>query len=240
MSIRIMAAVWDCGPSSPPQRLLLLALADNANDQAVCWPSVDTLARKCAVEPRTLQRTLRQLELDGWITRTERPGRSTYYTLQERMLTPDATVTPDASVTPAPSVTPTPDTHVTPPLTLVSPEPSMNHQGNRQKDSSAADAAASFVEFWALAVRKTGKGAALRAWARLKPDDRAAALDGWRSARDAWCTWPVDRQQFIPHPTTWLSQRRWEDDAPEPYRHTPAQLDRRAGGDHWEQPGAGW
>jgi hypothetical protein len=76
-----------------------------------------------------------------------------------------------------------------------------------------------FAEFWAAYPRKVGKGAAEKLWGRLKPDlptvlkaiERARATEQWRK----------DEGQYIPHPATWLGQRRWEDepDAGRPLRN---------------------
>jgi hypothetical protein len=46
----------------PTPKLVLMALADAADDHGVCWPSVTTLARKCSVSPRTVQRMLKVLD----------------------------------------------------------------------------------------------------------------------------------------------------------------------------------
>lgn len=48
-------------PLTPTHKLVLMALADAADDHGVCWPSVATLARKCSVSARTVQRALRAL-----------------------------------------------------------------------------------------------------------------------------------------------------------------------------------
>ena len=45
--------------------LILLSLAFNADAHGVCWPSVQTVARKCAVSSRTVQRTIQELIADG-------------------------------------------------------------------------------------------------------------------------------------------------------------------------------
>lgn len=82
MSIAWITRVWASPePVSPGERLLLLALADMANDEGICWPSVPTLARRCAMDPYTTRRSLRRLEADGFIVREMSPGRSTHYRL---------------------------------------------------------------------------------------------------------------------------------------------------------------
>lgn len=51
----------------PTQKVLLLSLADLANDAELCWPSVKTLAKKCQLSRRTIQRASRRLESCGLI-----------------------------------------------------------------------------------------------------------------------------------------------------------------------------
>lgn len=43
---------------APTSKLVLMALADIADDQGVCWPSHPTLAAKCSLTDRTLRRVL--------------------------------------------------------------------------------------------------------------------------------------------------------------------------------------
>ena len=57
-----------------------MALADAADDQGACWPSIATLARKCTVSTRTMQRSLRTLIDSGLLIaelRQRRDGSST-------------------------------------------------------------------------------------------------------------------------------------------------------------------
>ena len=65
---------------TPTLKLVLMALADAADDQGVCWPSVSTLAKKCTVSTRTVQRSLRVLIDSGLLiaeARQRRDGSST-------------------------------------------------------------------------------------------------------------------------------------------------------------------
>lgn len=83
MSLAWMCRVWTSErPRRSTHRLLLLALADNANDEGICWPSVATLGRKCATDDRrTMLRQLAWLEAEGFVARERRVGRSTVYRL---------------------------------------------------------------------------------------------------------------------------------------------------------------
>jgi hypothetical protein len=72
MSIDLINAAFKRGPSNASQRLVLIALADNANDQGLCWPKLSLIARKACVSQRTAIRILDALEADGWISRERR------------------------------------------------------------------------------------------------------------------------------------------------------------------------
>lgn len=61
MSIRAMNWAW-LQSLTPTVKLLLMAMADIADDIGVCWPSIALLARKCCVSERTIQRLLAVLQ----------------------------------------------------------------------------------------------------------------------------------------------------------------------------------
>ena len=68
MSIRLMSQVWeDPRIQSQPELLVLLALADHARDDGVCWPSIRTIAAKARVEERSAQRIIRRLIEKGLV-----------------------------------------------------------------------------------------------------------------------------------------------------------------------------
>ncbi len=67
MSIRVMSYVWDIPEFKGSDKLVMLCLADHADDDGLCWPSIDTIARKSGVSPTTVKATLKKLEAGGWI-----------------------------------------------------------------------------------------------------------------------------------------------------------------------------
>lgn len=75
MSIRVMTRVWDEGPDQQGELLVLLALADFANDEGVAWPSMETIASRARMEVRSTRRVIRRLEEKGWLTVKEGGGR---------------------------------------------------------------------------------------------------------------------------------------------------------------------
>lgn len=74
MSIYCMNKVWGMEGVSQAEMLLLLALADRANDDNVCWPGQASLAKKCNTTERTIRRTLKSLESKNLLTITARQG----------------------------------------------------------------------------------------------------------------------------------------------------------------------
>lgn len=68
MSIRAMHYVWEHSTTTGSQRLMLLAIADAANDEGICFPGVGTLAEKVNTTERNAQKMLRALAAAGEIT----------------------------------------------------------------------------------------------------------------------------------------------------------------------------
>ena len=68
MSIKFISKLWETGPEKQSHLLILLALADFANDAGECWPSMATVARKARMTERGARKIVRQLETKGWLT----------------------------------------------------------------------------------------------------------------------------------------------------------------------------
>jgi len=74
-----------------------------------------------------------------------------------------------------------------------------------------------FAEFWSLFPRRVSKRAAQKAWDKeMKAGtDPAQILAGLRRQIPHFAT---KDEQFIPHPSTWLNQGRFEDEISPPQR----------------------
>jgi len=59
-------------PLPPVPKLILMALADNADDHGYCWPKMKTIAAKCSTSERTIQRTIKTLLTAGMLTKDAR------------------------------------------------------------------------------------------------------------------------------------------------------------------------
>ena len=80
-----MSEVWK---STLPmtEKMVLLCLADFANDRGECWPAVDTIAAKCSCSDRTVQKAIKSLMASGVVTVKDEPGRSHNFTIHPRRI----------------------------------------------------------------------------------------------------------------------------------------------------------
>lgn len=69
-----------------------------------------------------------------------------------------------------------------------------------------------FERFWSAYPRKVGKGECRRIWLKLKPSEELTQtmLSAVEAAKGC-DQWRRDGGQYIPYPSTWLNQGRWED-----------------------------
>jgi len=70
-----------------------------------------------------------------------------------------------------------------------------------------------FNEFWEIYPEKQGKGDARKSWTKIKPDEKLfeKIMSAVRESLDRNERWA---RGYIPNPSTWLNQSRWEDSLP--------------------------
>jgi len=167
------------------QKAILVALADRADEHGYCYPSYEDICRRSCASRKTLVMALKALEEKGLITRNRRYSKSTVYRCN---------ITPidRGKMTPIDRGKMTPmDRCKTTPLTT-NESSNINHK--------------EFDDFWAAYPRKTNKAKAMISFMRLSKKDKQAATSAL--AKYPWS----DEARFIPHATTWLNGRRWEDE----------------------------
>lgn len=94
MSTIIMSACWPLQGMSPAQKAVLISLADQANDQGVCWPAVDSIAMRCCLSKRAVQQAIKWLRSVGIVSVEERQGRSTMYSVTPAAYAPRTVIEP--------------------------------------------------------------------------------------------------------------------------------------------------
>lgn len=149
MSIARMAEVWKLDlPTSP--KMVLLALADCANDDGTCWPSMATIAAKASMSLRTAQGCIKILCEGGFLERDERAGKGCFYNvLPRKSCTPAKSAPPQKTTrTPADSADKPSRTIIgdkakasSPKRAAARPDAGGNERANRKQELAAAKAA---------------------------------------------------------------------------------------------------
>lgn len=202
MSIRLMTDAWKSNLPTG-QKMVLLALCDNANDSGECYPSVSMLTEKCSMSERSVFNHLSDLEKLGAIVRLNRTGRSTYYTLYPCKFCTHANSAPLQILHPAPANSAPPPLqplHPTPatvaPITII--EPSIEPSGNRNTALARPVDVSTQVwdDFVALRKQKRSKltstalngirSEAAKAGVTLESALETCCVRGWQSFRADW------------------------------------------------------
>lgn len=166
------------------QKAILLALADRADAEGCCFPSWDDIARRSCASRNTVWSALRKFEEMGLLVKTRRYSQSTVYRL--KIGTIDS---PKIDTINSRNIGTKDSRNIE---TLTTNESPNNHQGE-------------FDEFWKRYPRKVGKAKAITAFNKLSKTDRAAMMEVL--PKYPWS----DEERYIPHASSWLNQRRWED-----------------------------
>jgi hypothetical protein len=87
-----------------------------------------------------------------------------------------------------------------------------------------SDPGPAFDEFWSRYPRKAGKSEAAKAWNKAIKDgaDSAVILAALKAHAEYHAAVKTE-QQFIPHASTWLNQKRYDDEPPQLPRSAPSQ-----------------
>ena len=115
MSIKLMSEIWD---NQDPQLtgsklVIMLCLADHANDDGECWPSIARLAERARIAPANVTRHIKELEAAGYLIVTRTSGTHNTYVVS---------ATPGASAPPPPAATHPPrQRHPTPRASAIVP-----------------------------------------------------------------------------------------------------------------------
>ena len=186
MSIKLLERGWRCSKAKGGDLLVLLGIADFANDDGVAYPSIPTLARKARLTPRNTQRAIRHLVASGELCLEEGKGPHRTH-LYRIILSEEATVEgcQNARVTKSQG-----DIYDKGRVTFQPPNPLKRTvikkeicDGDKKSPSRPVDH--EFEEFWNLYPMRNGKRVekpgAVKKFQALKPDDRVLVLTAVRN-----------------------------------------------------------
>ncbi|CAL9968945.1 replication initiation O-like [Vibrio phage D290] len=162
MSMLLMVKAMKIKVGNPTRKLVLLKLADNANDDGVCWPSYQNIADHAECDKRTAMRHISHLEKDGLLWREYRKGEkgnsSNKYHLT---LDPSDKMSP-----PSDRMSPTPSDPVSP-RTSHSLEP-VNEPINDSPKGKSNDYPDEFEWIWANKPQREGGNPKKQAYSACK------------------------------------------------------------------------
>jgi hypothetical protein len=227
MSTAATSAVFRHSASKGSARLVLLAMADEANDQGLLTAyrrSQSWLGRKANVDSGTVRRAIAALvELGEVVVLATGDGRasSDYQLLLPGLADPDEGVQPappaPAGRAPSPGSLHPQGAQAAPPIIPLDPLPPGATPTPRA--SEAAALAAGFDRFWSAYPRATAKGDARKAWpAAVRA---AGGIEAIVAGAERYRDDPNRDDRFTAHAATWLRAERWAD-PPLPPRGTGA------------------
>lgn len=196
MSVRIMTLAWAVDLPAG-DKLVLLALADCANDEGHCWPGLASLSEKTGRCRRSLQESLRALDATGHIDRVENPGKGMNYTVH-----PVAKSAPVVNAAPVAKAGQRGGKACHPPVAKSAPKPSEN----RKEPSPPKRRAMPIPDDWQPQVFGTGTqsrkvvdgwppGEDLAQLEQFKAHHRAKG-NTFLDPQDAWSTWVLNTRKW--------------------------------------------
>jgi len=215
MSVEKIAAVLHHAPIGGTAKLLLIGIANHGGDGGA-WPAMATLARYAGVNERNARKMMGKLVEAGMVELVEREGLTNLYrTLIEcpagcdrttsHRLTPVASDPPVFSDTPVAGDPPTPVARDLPPLSLATPEPSVNRHINQTEHTlSVKTIFQTFIERY---PRKSDERNAWASFGKLSLPDALKALDGldrWMASEE----YPKEAR-YIPYAANWIDRQYW-------------------------------
>jgi hypothetical protein len=197
MGIKFMAMAIDAKIANSGQKFVLVMLANHCNDHTrQCNPSQKLLAEECSMGLSTLKRHIASLEEAGYVE-TVNVFKDNVQKPNQYLLKFDTS--PNRATPPSKSgYSPSPDW-------ATEPEVKTRIEPVVQKDPL-------FVEFWKAYPRKTNKDFAEKVFAKLKVDEALLTKMITAIYVQNKSVWKDKEQQYIPHPSTWLNGKRWEDE----------------------------
>jgi len=203
MSIECMAWALEQQNLEPVDKLVLLGIANHADrDGGNAWPSLKTLAMYVGRSDQTVRRSIRELEKRGLLV-VELHGGGTfkhngyrsnlYRVIMHRPITHDRVDLSPMTGTPCHSL----DSRTV-------HEPSMNQIPSNELMTQ-------FENWWSIYPRKVGKVDAQKHFMRIMRAPGAPTIQNLVDGTHALIA-EKREQKFVPHPSTWLRQGRWDDE----------------------------
>lgn len=212
MSVDATRWAWSVHVEKSTERLVLLSLADRANEDNECYPSMQRVTNDTMLDIKTVKKVISDLIQKGLILDTgERKG-FTQKVRVLRLIGVDCREDKQTQKRNDSKNGMNPNLPTNEPKIGSNNEPKIGSQNLKENLTKNLKNNSDFFDsFWQEYPNKTAKQAAIKAWSKLKLNDALfnTIIDALKKQK------PHFKTGFIPHASTWLNGKRWEDEVQE-------------------------
>ncbi len=220
MSAKYTFLAWDTPIENAPLKLALLQLANNADDDGFSYYSISKMATSCGMSERTFMRKIAELEKLKVLSVERRSNRPSLYTLvgDEMGVTlchlHNSEVTESHGEVTESHLVGDRESHDLNSAPNTSPNISFTKSQNEKKERIGNIKDDGFCEFYKAYPKKVAKPAAQKAFtAKVKGMGEDELLDFIdKLLFKASVQFKETEKQFIPNPSTYLNQERYNDE----------------------------
>jgi len=204
-----VAVIQDGRLSKTELRVLCALLSFMFGKKTWCYPTRTTIAKHCNLPVCKISSATTRLVLLGWLIKEGNGGKScsSLYTFTIPEMFRDTDVD---------QVTVTDLVTITEAVTIDVTDSVIRKKETIKIKNIETMIDDSFEKFWNTFPKKASKHAAKRKWIELSPDTllQAQIIDAVVFSSTQNREWLQDNGKYIPHASTYLSDRRWEDQLP--------------------------
>lgn len=225
MSYRALNWAWEADLPMP-QKFVLVALADMADEKDSCYPGQDRLARMTGTSVSTVRRAVKALEEMGALSRQARGVAGGGRTSDRYALNTNRSICTDRANR---------SDEGSKPVTLTAETGHSDRGTPREPSEEPSDLVGELLEvlwmMWPTSRRSSRKEVTKALKTALKVTDAPTLIEAVKAHTDVWAAWPASEIQYVPHLPTWLNKERWTAAVPEPRgaaRLSPVDMGRAA------------
>jgi hypothetical protein len=189
MSIELLNKALKVQNLSPTKKLILLILANYADENGSCYPSHQHLAKLCGLKTtKSIKSAIKEFESLGFLKKQNRKLKNGGNTSNRYIFNFDENN----------------------PRVLEEPRVVSERNHNTKEDTKEIYMS-SFELFWNLYPRKVSKKKTLSIFLKIDLKEFDDIVKGVRNLINT-----NTEIKYIPHPSTWLNQERWKDEYIDP------------------------
>lgn len=195
-----MTQCWANSRHKGSELLLLLAIADFADEQGTAFPAISTLAEKCRIQPRRVRYILRTLERSGELSIKQNKGPPPKFPNLYKITLPDGGLHSTAGV------------HSKVQRAALEGMRGLHCSATKPSLTVSNHPTVGFERFWRIYPdkRKGSKSACFRLWQDEGLDASVEQIISHVLVMRTNADWVKEDGEYVPAPLTYLRQQRWD------------------------------